>query len=142
MYKIIGGDGKAYGPVEAEQLRRWIAEGRLNASSLAQREGATEWLALGSFPEFVDALQTRERPYQAVPPGAPVPPGVREAWKAEVLARLRLIDEAGSRTSAEEHEIRRRVALYQRRADGIESRFPAVTPTNVAAEGSRSISTT
>jgi len=27
VYKIIGADGKEYGPITAEQLRRWIAEG-------------------------------------------------------------------------------------------------------------------
>jgi hypothetical protein len=29
IYKIIGQDGKEYGPVTAEQLRQWIAEGRV-----------------------------------------------------------------------------------------------------------------
>ena len=28
MYKIIGGDQKEYGPIGAEQIRQWIAEGR------------------------------------------------------------------------------------------------------------------
>ena len=30
MYTIIGGDGKEYGPVTAEQIRSWIAAGRAN----------------------------------------------------------------------------------------------------------------
>ena len=42
-YKIIGGDGQQYGPVTAEELRQWIAEGRLNGQSLVQSEGASDW---------------------------------------------------------------------------------------------------
>ncbi|HUJ11174.1 MAG TPA: GYF domain-containing protein [Verrucomicrobiae bacterium] len=52
MYKIIGGDGKEYGPVTAEQLRQWIVEGRANAQTKVQAEGSTEWKTLAEFPEF------------------------------------------------------------------------------------------
>ena len=31
MYKILGGDGKEYGPVLADTLRQWVREGRANA---------------------------------------------------------------------------------------------------------------
>ncbi|MDB6122595.1 MAG: domain containing protein [Pedosphaera sp.] len=56
MYKVIGIDQKEYGPVSAEELRRWIAEGRANAQTLAQFEGTTEWKPLINFPEFTSAL--------------------------------------------------------------------------------------
>jgi len=52
MYKIIGQDGKAYGPITAEQLRQWIAEGRANAQTQTLAEGAPEWKPLGTLPEF------------------------------------------------------------------------------------------
>jgi hypothetical protein len=52
MYRIIGADGREYGPVSAEQLRQWIAEGRVNNQSRAQAEGATEWKTLADFPEL------------------------------------------------------------------------------------------
>src|SRR5436853_3509943 len=52
MYKIIGADGREYGPISAEQVRQWIAEGRANAATLATAENMTEWKPLGSFPEF------------------------------------------------------------------------------------------
>lgn len=52
MYKIIGADGKEYGPITAEQLRQWIAEGRANAQSQILAEGTTEWRPLSEFPEF------------------------------------------------------------------------------------------
>jgi hypothetical protein len=56
MYKVIGGDQKEYGPVSAEQLRQWIAEGRAGAQTKAQSEGSAEWQPLSAFPEFNDAL--------------------------------------------------------------------------------------
>ncbi len=52
MYKIIGADLKEYGPVSAEQIRTWIAEGRLNAQTKACLEGTQDWKPLGMFPEF------------------------------------------------------------------------------------------
>jgi uncharacterized protein DUF4190/uncharacterized protein DUF4339 len=52
MYKILGADGRQYGPVTAEQLRRWIIEGRANASTQTLAEGSHEWKRLGSLPEF------------------------------------------------------------------------------------------
>ena len=52
MYKIIGADGREYGPVTAEQLRQWIAEGRANAQTPTLADGATEWKPLGALPEF------------------------------------------------------------------------------------------
>jgi hypothetical protein len=62
MYRIIGVDGKEYGPISAEQLRQWIAENRANISTRALAEGTTEWKPLGSFPEF--ALAFGSKPFQ------------------------------------------------------------------------------
>ncbi len=55
-YKVIGGDLKQYGPVSSEDLRKWIAEGRLNAQSLVQLYGDIEWKQLSTFPEFADVF--------------------------------------------------------------------------------------
>ena len=54
MYKILGGDGREYGPVSAETLRQWINEGRANALTQIKPEGATAWQALSSLPELAD----------------------------------------------------------------------------------------
>jgi TM2 domain-containing membrane protein YozV len=67
MYKIIGADGQPYGPVNAEQIRRWLAENRVNAQTLVQMEGSQEWKPLSSLPEFAPELKT------APPPIAPPP---------------------------------------------------------------------
>ena len=45
-YKIIGADGKEYGPIDTAQLRLWIAQGRLNGQSMAQLEGTSDWKPL------------------------------------------------------------------------------------------------
>jgi TM2 domain-containing membrane protein YozV len=65
MYKIIGTDGKQYGPIGADEIRRWLAENRVNAQTLVQSENSPEWKALSSFPEFAAELKT------APPPIAP-----------------------------------------------------------------------
>ena len=56
MYKIIGSDGKEYGPTTAEEIRIWITQGRLSARSKIKPEGSTEWQALSDVPEFMDAI--------------------------------------------------------------------------------------
>jgi len=55
MYKIIGADQKEYGPISADQLRQWIAEGRASAQTKVLPEGATEWKMVGDLPEFAAA---------------------------------------------------------------------------------------
>ena len=59
MFKIIGADGKEYGPVTAEQLKQWLAEGRVNPQTKVLPEGATEWRTLAEIPEFAAALPIR-----------------------------------------------------------------------------------
>jgi len=54
MYTIIGGDGKQYGPISEPDIRKWIAEGRLNAQSLAKAESDAEFRPLAAFPELAD----------------------------------------------------------------------------------------
>ncbi len=58
MFKMIGGDGREYGPISTEQLRQWIAEQRANGQTMLQREGSADWLPLSAFPEFAEALGT------------------------------------------------------------------------------------
>src|SRR4051812_37326693 len=55
MYKIVGADGKEYGPVGPEVVRDWIKQGRANGQTMVQGEGGA-WQPLGTFPEFADAL--------------------------------------------------------------------------------------
>ena len=52
MYQFIGADGKEYGPVGIEQMRQWIADGRINAQSRVKLAGSAEWKAATDFPEL------------------------------------------------------------------------------------------
>ncbi len=52
MYKIIGADGKEYGPIDAAQLRQWLAEGRVNGQTQILAAGAPSLRSLSAFPEF------------------------------------------------------------------------------------------
>ena len=65
VYKIVGADGRQYGPVPDEKLRQWIAEGRANAQTQILAEGATEWKPLGALPDFASHFMP------------PVPPTIR-----------------------------------------------------------------
>jgi uncharacterized membrane protein len=69
-YTIIGGDGKQYGSISEDDLRKWIAEGRLNAQSQAKAEGDVEFRALSTFPEFADALKIQSAPTETYAPSA------------------------------------------------------------------------
>jgi hypothetical protein len=64
MYRIIGADGKEYGPISTDQMRQWIAEGRVNMQTRVLAEGTSDWKPLSEFPEFSTAAPL---------PGAPAP---------------------------------------------------------------------
>lgn len=63
-YTIIGQDGQKYGPADAEQIRRWIVEKRVDSRTPVYAEGWTEWNSIGLLPEFAGFFRS----------SAPVPP--------------------------------------------------------------------
>lgn len=69
MFKIIGGDGKQYGPVTVDQVREWITSGRANGQTMAQRDGDADWKPLAQIPEFAEAFSASATP--PPPPSAP-----------------------------------------------------------------------
>lgn len=64
MFKILGGDGKEYGPVTVEQIKQWVHEGRANHETMAQPSGGIGWKPLAQYAEFADLFGTP-------PPAAP-----------------------------------------------------------------------
>lgn len=84
MYKIIGADGNEYGPVSTEQLKQWMAEGRVNAQTQVLADGAAEWQAAGSLPEVAALLASQSAPLIR---DAPSPKSEAEALAAEILTR-------------------------------------------------------
>src|SRR5882724_2482112 len=77
-YTIIGGDGKQYGPITGEDLRKWISEGRANAQSLAKADSDAEFRALVTFPELADVFASQTAA-PGVPPVFGTTTGSREA---------------------------------------------------------------
>jgi prepilin-type processing-associated H-X9-DG protein len=57
-YSIIGSDGKEYGPVGTDELRKWLADGRIGPETRVRAEGTTEWRLLSEVPELGSAPKT------------------------------------------------------------------------------------
>lgn len=72
MFRIIGSDGKEYGPTSSEEIRTWFSQGRLNAESRIKPEGAPDYITLGEMPEFSDLF--RSTPSATPPPLSPPKP--------------------------------------------------------------------
>ena len=87
MYKIIGADGKEYGPIPAEILRQWIAEGRANPMTRVLPDGAADWKSLAELPEFAGALGAAAAP--ALVPGTIIAP--QPVAKTNSLALMGMI---------------------------------------------------
>ena len=92
MYQIIGSDGRTCGPVTAEQLREWIAEGRADAQTQVWTEGASQWRPLAEYAEFAPLLAMR--PPSLAAPGtacsAARPPSPSLATASLVMGLLSL----------------------------------------------------
>ncbi len=52
MYKIIGADGKEYGPATREQLREWQRQGRINLRTLVRPEAGGDWRPFVTYAEL------------------------------------------------------------------------------------------
>jgi hypothetical protein len=71
IYKIIGEDGKEYGPATPEQIRQWVAERRVEHRTPIFVDGAKDWNFVGLLPEFANCFPAPGAP----PPIAPPPRG-------------------------------------------------------------------
>ena len=87
-YTIIGGDGKEYSLVSGEDLRKWIAEGRLNAQSLAKAEGEAQFRPLSAFPEFAEVLGAAPAAAPAAPPAGDGREAALQAVKGPAISLI------------------------------------------------------
>jgi hypothetical protein len=93
MFTIIGGDGKEYGPVTADQIRAWITAGRANLDTKAKPAGTEDWRRLGDFAEF-GGTATSSPP--ALPRSARVEgPVDAKAFADDLIARAAPLDVFG-----------------------------------------------
>jgi len=67
-FKIIGGDGREYGPVDLATLQQWAREGRVAGQTQVRDSRAGHWQPATQVPELAPALGA-----------APVPPAVGPA---------------------------------------------------------------
>ena len=74
MFKILGADGKEYGPVAIDQIRKWISEGRANRDTMAQQTGDSSWKPLGQYADLADLFGAPPPIASAIPPAAPLAP--------------------------------------------------------------------
>jgi uncharacterized RDD family membrane protein YckC len=51
-YKIIGGDGREYGPVTLHEIKAWIRDGRVGRQTQVSRSDLGSWLAASQYQEF------------------------------------------------------------------------------------------
>lgn len=73
-YRIIGADGRQYGPVDAGQIRQWIAQGRVESRTPVFTDDAKNWTFIGLLPEFA-ALFPAGAPPAIAPPQPGLVPG-------------------------------------------------------------------
>ena len=76
MYTILGSDGNEYGPVDAAEIRQWLAQGRVNSDTKIRAEGTTEWKRLAELPELAGVTGR---------PADPVSSPVRSAAAADAV---------------------------------------------------------
>lgn len=59
-YFLIATDGRHYGPLSADDMHAWIADGRANRYCRVRRDGETQWQPLREIPEFEEATRPRD----------------------------------------------------------------------------------
>jgi len=77
-YRIIGDDGRTYGPATTEQLREWIAQKRVDKRTPVLVEGGADWTMIGLVPEFASAFTPAPR--AASPPAGPLRTNSLAVW--------------------------------------------------------------
>jgi hypothetical protein len=77
MYTIIGGDGKEYGPVSADQVRAWVAGARANLKTKVKLVGSDTWITVADIPEISAEPGT---------PGTPAAAPEKKSLKGTIIA--------------------------------------------------------
>lgn len=70
-YKIIGGDGREYGPVTLEEIRQWCEDGRVASGTPVWRSDEQRWQPAGGWDELKWDLPTFSPAPVAPPPLSP-----------------------------------------------------------------------
>jgi carbonic anhydrase len=69
MYNVMGDDQKIYGPVLGDEVERWLADGRIDLNTLAQKVGDKNWKRLADFAGKIKF--NRDQKHPPPPPSIP-----------------------------------------------------------------------
>lgn len=86
-FKMIGGDGREYGPVDTATLQQWAREGRLKADSQVWDSRAANWLRAGQVPELAVFFGAAAAPAPAPPLVPAGPPPDAASLTQQILQR-------------------------------------------------------
>ncbi len=70
MYKIVATDNNVYGPINADTVREWFQDGRMDGQTPVQFAGG-DWKPLGDYPEFADLFGGTAAPTAGRPAHSP-----------------------------------------------------------------------
>src|ERR1051325_6297032 len=65
-YKIIGGDGREYGPVSLDELRAWVVDGRVGGPTQVWRSDSASWSPATHYDELQPEIGQVEAAAEAV----------------------------------------------------------------------------
>jgi hypothetical protein len=66
-YKVLGADGKEYGPVTVAQMQAWVREGRVPPRQQVKRSDMEHWAEAGAFSELQETYTPPAAPVSAQP---------------------------------------------------------------------------
>jgi uncharacterized RDD family membrane protein YckC len=64
-YKIIGGDGQEYGPVDENEIKEWISEGRIAGETKVLPESIRHWIPVSDLKEFKSDFTNQAKDIEA-----------------------------------------------------------------------------
>jgi len=88
QYKIIGGDGREYGPATLEEIKGWIRDGRVAAVTQMWRNDLATWSPAGTYPELAEDFQTQPPPLPARVQAQEIPVGFWARLAAYIVDSL------------------------------------------------------
>lgn len=88
-YKILGTDGKEYGPVNMEQLQGWLKEGRITSATQILRSDVNAWHPASSYTELGLAAAPSVGSATTQTPAGTAPDQAAVGEVAELEKRLR-----------------------------------------------------
>ena len=85
QYYFKSEDGNEYGPITAEEISDWQAQGRMNSESLVRHSNSRDWMPLSSYPEL--ASDSAPKPTSVDSSESPPPQKAPEVYPQQAYAQ-------------------------------------------------------